>query len=263
MHYVVEGAGPDIVFVHGNPAWSFEFRQLILDLRSDFRCIAIDHVGFGLSSRSSDGRDHHPRSHARRLAALLEHLEVEDAAFFLSDWGGPIGLQVAQQQPQRMARLIITNTWCWPVNRDPYYIFFSSVMGGPLGRMLIKRFNMFVNAIMPRAIGPNSVIDAEVMEHYRNAQASPGERSACAAFPGHILGASDWLGSIWDSRAAFCSKPALVLWGMRDIAFRRKEMDRWMSELSDARIHELPEIGHFVAEEAPDRVLPLIREFLS
>lgn len=263
MHYVLEGEGPDIVFVHGNPAWSFEFRGLIRELRANFRCIAIDHIGFGLSSRSTDYQEFHPRQHALRLAALLDHLDVRDAAFFLSDWGGPIGLQVAQQQPHRMARLIITHTWCWPVNRDPYYILFSSMMGGPLGRWLIRRFNFFVNGVLPRAMGPDSALPPDVMNYYRFAQPSPEERTGCAAFPGYILKATNWLESIWNDRGAFCAKPTLVLWGMRDIAFRKKELDRWVSELSDARVHQLPDIGHFVAEEAPHRVLPLIREFMG
>ena len=263
MHYVDEGDGPAIVFVHGNPAWSFEFRELIMGLQSDYRCIALDHIGFGLSSRSSNHRDHHPQAHALRFAALLDHLDVEAASLYLSDWGGPIGLQVAQQQPHRFTRLIITNTWCWPVNRDPYYIFFSSLMRSPLGQVLIKRFNFFVNGVMPRAIGPKSTISTQAMDHYRNAQPSPGERAACAAFPGYILGATDWLRSIWDNRAAFSAKPALILWGTRDIAFRRKELNRWRGELSNAQVHEFEEVGHFVAEEAPERILPLLREFLS
>ena len=110
MHYVDEGSGPVVVFVHGNPAWSFEFRHLIEGLRSEFRCIAADHIGFGLSSRSDRREDHHPRAHARRLTELLEHLDVRDATLFLTDWGGPIGLEFARRHPERVGKLVITNT---------------------------------------------------------------------------------------------------------------------------------------------------------
>ncbi|MDE0538941.1 MAG: alpha/beta fold hydrolase, partial [Rhodospirillales bacterium] len=88
MHYIDEGAGEPIVFVHGNPAWSFEFRHVVRELRSDFRCVALDHVGFGLSSRSARREDHHPESHARRFAALLDHLDLRDITLFMNDWGG-------------------------------------------------------------------------------------------------------------------------------------------------------------------------------
>ena len=90
MHYVDEGEGEPIVFVHGNPAWSFEFRHLIKGLRSGYRCIALDHVGFGLSSRSDRSEDHHPKRHAARFASLIDHLELQDLTLVMEDWGGPI-----------------------------------------------------------------------------------------------------------------------------------------------------------------------------
>ena len=101
------------------------------------------------------------------------------------------------------------------------------------------------------------------MEHYRKAQPSPDERAANAALPGFIVGATDWLRQIWDERSAFTGKPALVLWGNKDIAFRTKELDRWRAELIDCEVHEFADCGHFLAEEAPDRILPLLRAFMQ
>ena len=214
MHYVDEGSGTPIVFVHGNPAWSFEFRQLIEGLRSDFRCIAPDHIGFGLSSRSGRREDHHPAAHAERFAALLDHLEVRDATLFLTDWGGPIGLEFARRHPHRVARIVIANTWCWPVADDRHFVMFSFMMRSWLGQFLIKRFNFFVTQVMPRAVGDKAVLTPEVMSHYRNAQPTPEARAACAAFPGHIVGASDWLRSIWDERATFRRQAGLAPLGL-------------------------------------------------
>lgn len=263
MHYVDEGSGPAMVFVHGNPSWSFEFRHLISGLRSERRCIAADHIGFGLSSRSSRREDHHPRAHARRFAELLEHLDVRDATLFLTDWGGPIGLDFTRQHPERVERLVISNTWCWPVSRDPHYIGFSLMMRSPLGQLLIKRFNFFVNRVMPMAMGNKAALTPEVIDHYRNALPTPETRAACAAFPGHIIGATDWLRSIWEARETFTSKPTLIFWGLKDIAFRRKEFDRWKGELADFDAHEFEDCGHFLAEEAPDRILPPLRAFMA
>ena len=117
MHHVDEGTGPPIVMVHGNPSWSFEFRHLIASLRGTHRCIAMDHIGFGLSSRSPRREDHHPRAHARNLIALLEALDVRDVTLFLTDWGGPIGLEFARKHPDRVSGLVIANSWSWPVSR--------------------------------------------------------------------------------------------------------------------------------------------------
>ena len=263
MHYVDEGAGDPIVFVHGNPAWSFEFRHLIAGLRSEFRCIAADHVGFGLSSRSHRKEDHHPAAHAEAFSALMDDLDVRDVTLFMTDWGGPIGLDFARRFPDRIKQIVISNTWCWPVNRDFHFRFFSSVMASPLGQHLIKRRNFFVNGVMPRAVGNKGALTPETMEHYRKAQPSPDERAANAALPGLIVGATDWLREIWDERSAFTGKPALVLWGNKDIAFRTKELDQWRAELADCEVHEFADCGHFLAEEAPDRILPLLRAFMQ
>lgn len=263
MHYIDEGQGEAIVFLHGNPTWSFEFRHLVSDLRSRYRCIAPDHIGFGLSARSERPADHRPEAHAEAAAALLEHLGVQDATLYLVDWGGPIGLDFARKNPHRVKRLVITNTWCWPVSRDPHYVMFSFFMSSWLGRYLIKRHNFFVNRVLPMAVAQKELLTGEVMAHYRNAQPTPEARSACAALPGHIIGASDWLRSIWDDRAAFSAKPALIFWGFKDIAFREKELNRWKAELADCEVHEFRDCGHFLAEEAPDRMLPALRGFME
>ena len=263
MHYVDEGSGDPIVFVHGNPAWSFEFRRLIAGLRSEFRCVAPDHIGFGLSPRSDRSEDHHPRRHANRFAALIEHLDLRDLTLFVNDWGGPIGLDFARRCPDRVKRLVICNTWCWPVGEDFHFKSFSFLMSSRIGQYLIKRHNIFVNRVMPMAVGNRNVLTPEVMAHYRNALPSPHARAANAALPGYIVDAGEWLDSIWRERATFTDKPALVLWGLRDIAFRKKELDQWKSALTDVEAHEFQDCGHFLAEEAPEKVLRLLRVFMN
>jgi haloalkane dehalogenase len=262
MHYLDEGSGEPIVFVHGNPSWLFEFRHLIEGLRAEFRTVAPDHIGFGLSSRSDRRADHHPKVHAEAFAALLEALDLRDMTLFLSDWGGPIGLDFARRNPDRVKRLVIANTWCWPVNRDPHFWFFSRMMASPLGKFLIKQRNFFVNGVMPRAVADRSVFTPEVMAHYRNAQPTAAARAASAALPGHIVGASAWLQEIWEDRSSFTNKASLVLWGAKDIAFRTKELDHWRSELTNAEVHEFADCGHFVAEEVPERILPALGAFM-
>ncbi len=262
MHHVDEGTGPPIVMVHGNPSWSFEFRHLIAGLRGTHRCIAMDHIGFGLSSRSPRREDHHPRAHARNLITLLEALDVRDVTLFLTDWGGPIGLEFARKHPDRVNGLVVANSWSWPVSRDFHFIQFSWMMSSWLGRYLITRHNIFVNRVMPMAVGNKAVLTREVMEHYRKAQ-PPGARAANAALPGHIVGATDWLRDIWSDRARFIDKPALIFWGMKDIAFRKKELDAWKAALSDVEVHVFEDCGHFLAEEAPERIRPPLKAFID
>ena len=101
------------------------------------------------------------------------------------------------------------------------------------------------------------------MAHYRSAQPSPAPRAASAAPPGYIVGASDRLRSIWQDRAAFANKPPLILWGMKDIAFRRRELERWKSALRNVEVCEFEDCGHFLAEEAPRRVVEAVRGFMG
>ena len=263
MHYVDEGAGEPLVFVHGNPSWSFEFRHLIAGLREEFRCVAADHLGFGLSARSDRAEDHRPEAHARRFAALMDALGLDGVTLFMADWGGPIGLDFARRHPGRVKRIVIANSWCWPVGGDFHFRAFSFLMSSRAGQYLIRRRNLFVNRVMPMAVGDKAVLSPEIMAHYRAAQPTPEARAAAAAFPGHIVGAGAWLGGIWEDRAAFAGKPALLLWGLKDMAFRRKELERWKEALTDRAVHEFADCGHFLAEEAPDHILPPLRAFMA
>ena len=136
-------------------------------------------------------------------------------------------------------------------------------MSSWVGQYLIKRHNIFVNKVMPKAIGNKSVLTPAIMAHYRNAQPTPDSRSAIAALPGYIVGATDMLRSIWSEREAFADKPALILWGFKDIAFRRKELERWKFELSDFELQEFEDCGHFLAEEAPEKLLLALRAFMK
>ena len=112
----------------------------------------------------------------------MHHLDVKDATLCMTDWGGPIGLQFACEDFERVARLVISYTWSWPVGSDLRLFLLSTFMRSPLGQFLIKRHNFFVNAVMPRGIGIKAAITSEVMDHYRNAQPAGG-REANAALP--------------------------------------------------------------------------------
>lgn len=263
LHYVDEGSGPPIVMVHGNPTWSFLYRKLIKRLRSEYRCIAVDHLGFGLSDKPADW-SYLPKDHAANLTALIEGLGLKNITLTVQDWGGPTGLSYAVANPQNVARIIIMNTWAWPVNRDPYYIAFSGFVGGPIGRMLIRRYNFFANSIMRQTFGDKGKLTAAAHEHYLRALATPEERKGCFVFPKQIIASSPWLDQLWTHISTLNDKPKLIVWGMKDIAFREKELQRWERRFPEAQTVRLSSVGHFVQEEAPDElaeaVVPFLRE---
>lgn len=258
MHYVDEGAGAPVVMVHGNPGWSFEFRKVIKGLSGTHRCIATDHIGFGLSDKPVRW-DYLPEHHAANFAKLMDNLALTDITLVVSDWGGPIGLSYALDHPEKIRRIVVLNSWLWSVREDPYYRRFSGFMGGPIGRFLNKRFNFFGKAVVKKAMGKPRELTEHLHRHYYRHLAKPADREGCAVFPREIIGSSDWLDGLWQQRGRLKGIPLSLVWGMKDIAFRERELEHWITHWPEASVTRLPDIGHFPQEEAPEAVLEMLR----
>lgn len=261
MRYVDHGTGTPIVMVHGNPYWSFEYRKLIRAFSSTNRCVAPDHLGFGLSDKPRDW-DYLPESHAANFAALMDHLDLRDVTLVVGDWGGPIGISWALAHPDRVRSIVIHNTWCWPVDDDWYYRAFSGFVGGPIGGVLIRTRNFFATSVVKRAYGDRSKLTPEIRHHIETPLADPAERQGTWVFPKRIIGSTQWLQSLWEKRGAISGKVSLIVWGMRDIAFREKELNRWTDAFPDAEVVRLPEAGHFVPDEAGEALITAMRGVL-
>lgn len=262
MSYVDEGEGEPIVMVHGNPVWSFVYRHLIKGLNGRYRCIAMDHIGFGLSDKPHDWT-YRPQDHAANLQTLLDNLDLSGITLVVQDWGGPIGLAYAIHNPQRVKRLVILNTWLWPVDDDWYYRAFSGFMGGLIGRFLIRRFNFFARSVVRAAYGDKGKLTPHVHAHYLNPLPTPASRKGSWVFPGAIIGETDWLGQLWDQRAQLTDKQVMLAWGMKDIAFREKELRRWMALFPEAAVTRYAGAGHYVQDEKGPELAALIAEFMA
>ena len=262
LNYVDEGEGEPIVFVHGNPDWSFSYRNLIKHFSNKNRCIAIDHIGFGLSDKPCDWT-YLPEDHATNLSLLLEELDLSNITLVVNDWGGPIGLSYAILNPDRIKKIVLFNTWCWPTNDDWYYQLFSKFMGGPIGRLLVRRNNFFVNGVVKMAYGDKSKLTEEIQRHYAKPFEIPAERKGSWIFPKEIITSGKWLGQLWSKIDLIKDKPVLILWGNKDIAFRDKELKKWMRTLTDFKLQVFENAGHYPHEEQPAKVVELISEFLS
>jgi len=262
MSYVDEGAGEPVVMVHGNPVWSFVYRHFIEHLRGNYRCIAMDHIGFGLSDKPFEW-SYRPQAQGENLQALLDSLDLTGINLIVQDWGGPIGLSYAVNNPERIKRLIILNTWMWPVNDDWYYRAFSGFMGGVAGRFLIRRFNFFARVVTRMAYGDKSKIPPRIHAHYLNALPTPQSRKGSWVLPREIIASSDWLTQLWAQRENLSAKPAMLAWGMKDIAFREKELNRWASLFPQASITRYEDAGHYVQDEKGPELVLLVEKFIS
>jgi haloalkane dehalogenase len=255
VHYIDEGSGRPLLFCHGNPTWSFLYRDVIKALRDDFRCVAVDYPGFGLSDRP-DGYGYTPGEHAEVVLELVRDLDLGDLVTVGHDWGGPISLAVACADSDRIGGITLGGTWFWP--SDFRARMFGRVMStGPMQRAILER-NMFVERFVPS--GTNRGVSEEVMDHYRAVQATPEARVGIAVLPRQLTGAQDWLADLErDVPAKLGSKRALVTYPMKDAAFPAKPtIARFREAFADIEVVELPDAKHFFAEDAAGEVASAI-----
>jgi pimeloyl-ACP methyl ester carboxylesterase len=168
MHYLdeaPEGDAPAILMVHGNPTWSFYYRRLVSEFSEDYRCVAPDHIGCGLSQ--TPPRKDYAYTLAQRIADLTElvtHLDLHDITLVIHDWGGAIGMGLAANLPERIRRIVVFNTGAFRSSRIPFSIDICRIPGfGPLTN---QGFNGFVRVAQIRAIHDRKRLAGPVGEAY-------------------------------------------------------------------------------------------------
>jgi haloalkane dehalogenase len=263
VSYVDEGSGEALLFVHGTPTWSFEYRHLIKTLAKRYRCIAPDHLGFGLSARPP-GFAYSPESHAAVLREFVDRLGLDRFTLVVHDFGGPIGLPLALDQPSRVARVILMNTWAWPLDDDPKMARGARFIGGAIGRFLYRYANASLKLIMPSAYGDKKKLTAAIHAHYLNVF---GERQARVqvlhALATSLLGSRAHYQSLLERIGALRRVPVLIIWGMKDSAFQPYQLERWRTLLPDAIVEPIAGAGHWPHEEEPAAVIAAIERFLK
>jgi len=256
VHYVDEGSGPPLLLLHGNPTWSFLYRDIIKALRDRYRCIAPDYPGFGLSAAPA-GYGFTPVEHARIVEELVKELHLTGITMMVQDWGGPIGFSVATRHPDRFAAFVIGNTWAWPKSDGGTQVF-SRFMGGKVGGYLIVHRNVFVERIIPGGV-KRKKLPPEVMNAYRGPFAAMQSRMPVRIFPREILASRPFLAEVERGLPALGDRPALIVWGEKDVAFREPELRRWERLFPDHQTVRLEGAAHYIQEEAADEIADAIR----
>ncbi|AOW94235.1 haloalkane dehalogenase [Rhodococcus sp. WMMA185] len=256
MHYIDEGEGPPILFCHGNPTWSFLYRNIITRLRDRFRCIAVDYLGFGLSDHP-DAFGYTIEEHAYVVGTLVDHLGLDGFVSFGQDWGGPISMAVDTARADRVRGVVLGNTWFWPAGSPTMKLFSRVMSSAPMQRAILNN-NFFVERLVP--VGTARSLTPDEMAHYRGVQPSREARRGVAEMPKQILAARPMLERLSrDVPARLGTKPALIVWGMKDFAFKPKTMmPRVQAAFPNHVLVELPEAKHYIQEDAPDRIADAI-----
>ncbi len=262
LHYLDEGTGPTLLMVHGNPTWSFLYRHLILGLRDRYRCIAIDHVGCGLSDKPQDWTYRVP-DHAANVAQLVDHLGLKNVTLVGHDWGGAIGYLAALQTRPTFERFVVFNSavFLMPLPkllttmRIPFYgPFVTRGLNAMLwaGLLMADRKKMR-GAVRDGYLAPyNSWANRVVVQRF--VEEIPLERDhPNRALMVHLDGELD----------GFRKLPLMVVWGLKDPVFHKGYLAGWRERFPDAEFHTFEDAGHFLLEEIPDRILPLVDAFLA
>jgi haloalkane dehalogenase len=268
-HYLDEGAGDPVVMVHGNPTWSFYYRNLVFALRDTHRCIVPDHIGCGRSDKPDDSRyDYTLKSRVDDLEALLDHLDVhESVTLVLHDWGGMIGMAYAHRHPERIKRLVLFNTAAFPLPATKRLSLALTLCRVPLlGAVLVRGCNAFCRAAA-RVGCKRRPMPPDVRAGYLAPYDSWANRIAVHRFVQDIpLRPGDrsyaMVHEVESGLNRFQNVPLLLCWGEQDFVFDGHFLAEWERRFPRAETHRFAEAGHYVLEDCRDEIVPLVRAFL-
>jgi len=253
LHFIDEGQGEPVIFVHGTPSWSFDFRKVIKQIKTDFRCIAIDHIGFGLSSKP-EHYDYSTRNHSNTLTRFMLEKELEGITLVVHDFGGPIGLNFAIQYPDKVKQIVILNSWLWSSQGEPDFVKLRKMLRNPLVPFLYRYLNFSPRFVLPSSFGDRK-LPKRLLKQYTKPFADKTQRNGALAFAESLLDDQDWFEELWEKRRVISNKPTLFIWGMKDPIIKPHYLDKFQGGFSNARTVKLETCGHFPQEEQPEIVI--------
>ena len=269
MHYVDEGQGDPVLMVHGNPSWSFLYRDLISELKSSHRVIAPDHIGCGRSDKPND--DHYDYTLSTRVAdlgMLIDSLDLRAITLITHDWGGMIGMAWAVQHPDRIARLVVMNTAAFPLPTSknlPASLALARTPG--IGALLVRGANAFSRGAVRYCVTRRPMSKA-VAAGYVEPYDSWAHRIAVHRFVQDIpLEENDRAYSVVketaDALVLLVDKPMLICWGLKDFVFGHQFLDEWVRRFPGAEVQRFEDCGHYILEDAGEDIIPLVRKFVD
>ncbi len=271
MSYLDEGdPGNDeaVVLLHGNPTWSFLWRAVIRELIPSMRVIAVDHIGFGTSDKPRDPSYHSLERHIRNITALIRHLGLQKVHLVVHDWGGPIGLGWAVREPERLAGLVLTNTWAMQPNNTFRLPAWYRLLRSPgMGEIMIQKHNVAVDRLLRFAYADLHHVRPEILDAYRAPFPFPDDRIAILRFARMVPVRAgdesfDGLGEI-EAGLGGLDVPTHLVWGERDHVYPRAIGERLAKLLPRAPPQGptvVPQTGHLVPEEAPGEIVKAIQD---
>ncbi len=260
MHFIDEGKGDVVLFVHGTPTWSFLYRDFIKDLSAQFRTLAIDHIGFGLSDKPEEFSGH-PRDHAQNLSEFIQKKKLQNITLVVHDFGGPIGLAAALKNPDRIKQVVMFNTWLWETESSQEAQKVNKIINSFLGKVLYLQFNFSPRVLLKKGYSNKKNLPKKIHKQYINPFPNKQSRFALYRIAQALLGASEWYQQQWEQLSILKNKRWLILWGTEDEFFKVDYLKKWEQRLPNAQVQTF-NCGHFVQEERTNIAISEIRTFL-
>ena len=265
LSFLDEGPRSDeaVLMLHGNPTWSFFYRNVVRALSPAVRCIVPDHVGMGLSEKPQS-YDYRLSTRIADIEALVASLGLKRIHLIVHDWGGAIGFGFATRHPELIGRIVILNTAAFFSSHIPKRI--ALCRAGFFGEWLVRGLNGFAGPASwmstVRALGP------EVKHGFLFPYDSWANRIAVHRFvqdipmkPNHPTRL--WLDEIEAKLPFLAGREKLILWGGRDFCFNDHFLARWRGIFPQASVHRYADAGHYLLEDAGDDAISRINGFLQ
>lgn len=261
MHYIDEGQGRPMLMLHGNPTWSFYYRNLIAAFSSSHRVVVPDHIGCGLSDKPQD-YEYTLKQHIDNLETLVSQLELKDFVLIVHDWGGPIGFGLLERHPDLVKKIVILNTAAYTSSVIAFQINMCRIP--ILAEQVIRRLNGF--AFVATYMAVVKKMSPEIRKGYLYPYDNYNNRIAIARFVADIPmnphhRSYQTLKNIELSLAQHHC-PCLILWGKRDFCFHDYFLNRWMEIYPHAAVKTFESAGHYVLEDAKDEIIKELKMFL-
>jgi cis-3-alkyl-4-acyloxetan-2-one decarboxylase len=263
VSYLDEGEGPAVVMVHGNPTWSYLYRNLVSSLRDQYRCIVPDHLGCGFSDKPQ-AYPYRLADHIANLEHLLATLSIDRCVLIVHDWGGAIGMGWAGRYPQRIAGMVVLNTAAFRSSRMPLRI--ALCRWPVIGSLLVRGMNGFARAAIFMAV--TNPMSPAIARGFLQPYNSWHNRIAIHRFVQDIpmdARHPSWetLITVENGLAQLRSSPMLLCWGGRDFCFDATFYHQWQSRFPEAEAHFFPKAGHYLLEDALVPIQSRIDGFLQ
>ncbi|MGH3102967.1 MAG: alpha/beta fold hydrolase [Gaiellaceae bacterium] len=268
LHYLSRGSGEPVVMLHGNPTSSYLYRHFVDPLAAaGYRAIAHDQLGFGRSDKPADEGAYTVSRHVRHFGALVDELGLADVTLVVHDWGGPVGLGWAVEHPELVKRLVLLNTVAWPAPRRRPMLGYRILASRGLGDFLVRRAHAVVRYAQLRRLVARPLPETD-RRAYLAAHPTPASRTGILAYirlaDEAVRGgpARDALERVGARLELLRDKPTLIVWGLRDPILKPSLLKAWRRRFPDAEVHELADASHFLQDDAHERIVPLLVDFL-